>query len=646
MNGCPPRSAQAQAVAAPRDERPIVWLLAVLLVAMACWNSREVLSFDFVGRDDDINLYFNPHLGPPSAQSLTWMFTDIAYMRRYVPLGWLGFASVYEFSGLSPVGYHAANLGLHGANTLLVYALLLVLVRRFGESPEPRWQPIAAAMGAALWSWHPFRAETIGWSSGLFYGAAGFWAFLSLLAYLRVSTIGLTGRQRARWLVAAALFYTLSIFTYPVGIALALVFIVIDLAEWQSGKKVGSPGWRRLAIEKLVFLLPGAAMMALTVIGRFEVSAFWPRPPTWDEFTLLQRVVQACAVWSYYVWKTGWPVGLTLAPTWLFSVDPFRPIFAASTVFVVGVTALLAVRRRWRNGLLLWVAYLALLAPLVGFTDHPHFSSDRYSYLAGVAISVVVVFGVLACRHLLRAVFVATACLALLGLGWLQRAQLQVWQDTDTLMARTLAQSDDVEFSTDNYHKWAMFHAHRGRLVRAREILAAADRAAPEHPRVRALRQELVAYAQPEENSSGSRPRPSASQLHTKLALDFSRAGRVAEAHEHFRLARRLAPTSGTLAFNWAVLCAMTGEPSRSLALYFSALGGAATDRPSVPARVRLLMLIADSFHATNQAPPALRAARAAVRLAQVSADPDLVGRARAQLERVGPGRMRADAVP
>jgi hypothetical protein len=191
-----------------------------------------------------------------------------------------------------------------------------------------------------------------------------------------------------------------------------------------------------------------------------------------------------------------------------------------------------------------------------------------------------------------------------------------------------------------------MFHAHRGRLGRAREILAVAERAEPNHRRIVALRQDLAVYATPEGTSSGVRPRPSASQLHAKLAMDFSRAGRTTEAHEHFRAARRLAPTSGILAFNWAVWCAVTGEPVQGLHLYFHAIGATATDPPALPAQVRLLMLIADSFHERNDPVLATRAAGAAVRLAQTTSDPNLAGPPKAQLERYRQAMSRAAARP
>jgi Tfp pilus assembly protein PilF len=122
--------------------------------------------------------------------------------------------------------------------------------------------------------------------------------------------------------------------------------------------------------------------------------------------------------------------------------------------------------------------------------------------------------------------------------------------------------------------------------------------------------------------------------FHGRLAVDFSRAGRTAEAREHFQAARRLAPESGALAFNWATFSAATGQPELSLHLYLCATRTPAADRPALPDQVRLLTLIADSFFATHQTAAAIRSAEAALRLARTSPEPGLTRRPEEQLAR------------
>jgi len=611
---------------APGSGRLAGWC-AFCLGLVALWSCLDTLEFDFVARDDDINLYFNPYLGPPGMDSLSWMFTDLSYMRRYVPLGWLSFSAVYQFSGLSPVGYHAANALLHVLNTLLVFAILHHVSCRFVPGAAAGRRVAAVTIVSALWALHPLRAETIGWASGLLYGMAGFWAFLGTLAYLPLVGPALATSRRGAAVAISALCYTLSILTYPIAIALPFVFLALDFIDRTRPEHAPRRFWW-LAIEKLAFLVPGGIVAACTVLGRFESSAFWPRPPTWEEFSLAQRVAQGFAVWSCYLWKTVWPAGLTQAPTWLFDVRPLSPLFLGSAFLVSGITVLLAARRPWRNALLLWLGYLVLLLPMLGFTDHPHFASDRYAYLASVVLSAAVLLLVLRTSPRLQVPALAILAAATVTLGWFQRRQLAVWQNTDTLFAETIEHSTDRDFTADNYRKWVLFHLHRGELDAAHRIIGAAEGAVGDHPYVVAVRAEVATVASDPER------RPLASSLHEKLAIDFSRRGRVREAHEHFAAARRLAPNVSSVAFNWAVFSALAGDPGQALRLHLWISAPAATERPDVPAQLRLLGLVAEAFSHRREPRLAATVARAALTLAESSRDTQLLHATRERLVR------------
>lgn len=598
---------------------------AVCLALVALWSGLDTLAFDFVARDDDINIYFNPHLGPPGKDSVGWMFTDLSYMRRYVPLGWLSFAVVYQFSGLSPVGYHAANVLVHVVNSLLVFAILLHVVCRFVPDVAAGRRLAAVTIASALWAIHPLRAETIGWASGLLYGMAGFWALLSILAYLPLVGPAPTSTRRGAALAGSALCYTFSVLTYPIAIALPFAFLALDFVSRAPLQDPPGRRWR-LAGEKLAFLIPGGVVAACTVLGRFETSAFWPRPPTWEEFSLAQRVAQGFAVWACYLWKTAWPVGLTQAPTWLFDVRPLSPLFLCSMLMVSGITGLLAARCRWRNALLLWLTYLILLLPMLGFTDHPHFASDRYSYLASVVFSAAVLLLVLRASPRLQGLALVILTVAAVTFGWLQRRQLAVWQNTDMLFAQTIEHSTDWDFTADNYRKWVLFHLHRGQRDAADRVLSAAESAVAGHPHIVAVRAEVAAVA------ADPGRRPLASSLHEKIAIDFSRHGRVREAHEHFAAARRLAPNKSSIAFNWAVFSALTGDPGRALRLHLWISAPTAAERPVVPAQLRLLGLVADAYSHRREPRLAATVARAALALAESSRDPQLLHSTRERL--------------
>ena len=183
------------------DARLTAWLcLAALLLAAVAVNMR-VLDFGFLYlRDDDVNITLNPHMGGLGAARLHWMFTDWSYVRRYIPLGWLGFSATYEFAGLDPAPYHAVALGLYVLNCGLVFALLLSFMRRLApagrEGGLTPWEAVAAALGAGWWALHPLRVETTAWVSGNLYGQALALLLAALLAYLR--TYSSSGRPHGR----------------------------------------------------------------------------------------------------------------------------------------------------------------------------------------------------------------------------------------------------------------------------------------------------------------------------------------------------------------------------------------------------------------------------------------------------------------
>jgi hypothetical protein len=103
------------------------WLgaaLAILLVSAVWAAFHPALNAEFVQWDDDLNITANPHIRSLNGESLRWMFTDVAYARRYMPLAWLNWAVNFQITGLSSCAFHLGNLLFHTANAFLVWLLI------------------------------------------------------------------------------------------------------------------------------------------------------------------------------------------------------------------------------------------------------------------------------------------------------------------------------------------------------------------------------------------------------------------------------------------------------------------------------------------------------------------------------------------
>jgi protein O-mannosyl-transferase len=372
-------------------------LFVLLILTAVAWTTREIPGFQFLPLvDDDVNIFFNPHLGAPDASRLAWMASDFSYVHRYMPLGWLGFSLVYAVSGLDPAGYHVADIVFHAVNAVLVFLALELLLRRFAESVPERDRIVSAGLAALLWALHPLRVETTAWCSGLLYSRAGFFALISLIARLAELRARSDDRPRRAglWFAITWAAYVASVLTYPVALFLPFCVPIIDRA-WLAGRADALSGARRSARR-------GAAILGVTALGgllltlhaRGTVLSPWGRVPTLGEFTLHSRILQAAYVAVVYLLRTGWPADVRGLPLTLFDPDFPGAVgwIAVAGLIIVSWTAW-RLRRRAPYFAACWLCYLVLLTPNLGLTEHPHTIADRYLYFTSVAFSAALALG-------------------------------------------------------------------------------------------------------------------------------------------------------------------------------------------------------------------------------------------------------------
>src|SRR5437870_5979737 len=167
-------------------------LLGLLGITLAVFGG--ICGHEFVHFDDNVLIYENPHVKGLNWENLQWMFTNVSYARRYMPLGWLSLAIDYQLFGLNPRAYHAGNLALHLANVALLFfllkrLLLLSWARRDSAAiveSEPASAALwCAALGALFWAVNPLRVENVAWASARIYCVAFLCAALWLLAWLK-----------------------------------------------------------------------------------------------------------------------------------------------------------------------------------------------------------------------------------------------------------------------------------------------------------------------------------------------------------------------------------------------------------------------------------------------------------------------------
>ena len=452
----------------------LTWV-ALAIGVFAVWlvfgGARD---FHFVLWDDDHNIQQNTHLGGVTWENLRWMFTDTTYSRRYFPLAWLGWNVEHDLAGLTSRSAHLGNVLFHLLNTVLVFlvikaALRLWLPRENAAGPWPA--NVAATLGALLWALHPLRAEVVAWASGRIYAQAGCFLLVSAWCYLRSleleSSPGSASAGRYRWFSVVAL--ALSLLTYP--LALTFVGLLLLLDWYRPGRPALASGtpWsgqlRAVLAGKIPFFVVTAVILGFTLWSRTNVQGVgWKPPVTLGEFGVIPRFMQACYIWAYYLWKPLLPFHLSPFYTRLISFAPFEWDFVASFLVVGGLTALFFWRRRaWPGVWLVWLCHLCVLIPVLGLTEHPHFASDRYSYVASVPWSVAV--AVVIVRLWPRWIAVLAPGAAIVVLSVLCVQQVGIWRDTESLGLQMVAQMGDHPRRFDIYRRMSVALRDEGKAA-------------------------------------------------------------------------------------------------------------------------------------------------------------------------------------
>ncbi len=158
-------------------------LMAISPAVMVCFAGlglvttalyAQLLAFDFVHYDDLFFVVENARV----KQGLTpggfyWALTS-GSLANWHPLTWLSHMLDVEVWGMNASGHHATAVGLHVANTLLLFAILRGMT---GSA----WRSVAVA---ALFSLHPLHVESVAWVSARGNLLSSFFGLLAMAAWV------------------------------------------------------------------------------------------------------------------------------------------------------------------------------------------------------------------------------------------------------------------------------------------------------------------------------------------------------------------------------------------------------------------------------------------------------------------------------
>jgi tetratricopeptide (TPR) repeat protein len=508
--------------------------LAVFVLTVATFLPS--LRGGFVNWDDNVNFTDNPLYRGLGWEQIRWMFTT-PHSGHYIPLTWLTLSADYLIWGMNPFGYHLTNVLLHAATSVAFYFLALALLGMFAAGDAAGGGVRGCALLAALgFSVHPLRVESVAWLTERRDVLSGLWLVLCVWSYLKAARAK-EGASYRRWLAAALVFYTASLFSKAVGVTLPAVLLLLDIHPLgRIGK--GGAWWRGTARkiwwEKACFLLPAllAGGVLLWAQSRSEVIR------TFTRYEPEVRLTKSFYGVFFYPARTFWPMGLSP----LYPAPEGMEIRAIvyALLFAGGSVMLWRVRRRWPALPLAWGAYLLLQLPTLGIVQWgPHLVADRYSYVPGMVGSILGGGALLWAgrrgmlgTHEWKFLFVSVGLLMGCALDY-QR----IWSDSRLLWEQVLREAPRSFFAQHNLGN-AMLD--RGRFERSLVYFRRGLRMAPVEKRPwehYLCGLALSGLGRREESVEQFRRAisldPGEAHFHAQLGLELTKMGRKEEAFRH-----------------------------------------------------------------------------------------------------------------
>jgi tetratricopeptide (TPR) repeat protein len=539
---------------------PAYWL-ALLAVYCPVWTGGLIW-------DDD------GHLTAPALQSVAGLrriWFEPGATQQYYPVTHTAFWLMHRAWGDATLGYHLANILLHGASAFL----LLLILRRLRVPGAP--------LAAAIFALHPIQVESVAWMSELNNTLSGVLYFGAALAYLRFDV-----ERRPRDYVIALGLFVLALFSKTITATLPASILVV--IWWQRGRL----DWRR-DVRPLVPGFAAAAVAGLVTVW-MERTFIGARGAEFHLSAIERVLVAGRAVW-FYAATFAWPAHLAfIYPRW--SIDTAAVSQVMCPVLALAATAALwwVARTRTRAPLAPWLLFCGALFPALGFVAafpfRYSFVADHFAYLA-IAPAAAAVGAILAAlwsrvastpRMAQATAAVGVAAVAA-TLGALTLHESRAYADADTLYRETIVRNPQCWMCHNNL---GIDEQQHGDIVSAesdyRRAIALYSGAAEAHQNLAVVLQTTgrAAAALPEAEAAvalqGWNP-----QARDVLATTLAANGQIDAAVAQYREAIALAPDRAESHVHLAQTLAAVGRGADA-DVEFKAAGSAGAETPAVHA--------------------------------------------------------------
>lgn len=325
------------------------------------------LKNDFVNWDDDKYITDNYTIKSISSQNIKNAFTKI-YVGNWQPLTMLVYMLEYYFFKLNPSGYHAVNLALHIANTLLVFWMIFLLAEG---------SIFISLLCGLLFGIHPMHVESVVWAAELKDVLSAFFFFISIIAYLYFCK----NSKRYLYFLSLAAFI-MSLLAKPMAVSLPFVLLLADYLKWKRFDK-------KFVINKIPFLLITLIFCVVTILAQKEQGAI----RRGLGYPVIYNVFVACYGILFYIVKLIIPINLSAFypfPTRMTPLPPLDITLAPVVFCIIGAIIFYKARRNKPIvfGLLVYLVTVFPVSQIIPIGSA--LTADRYTYIPSIGVFYII----------------------------------------------------------------------------------------------------------------------------------------------------------------------------------------------------------------------------------------------------------------
>jgi Flp pilus assembly protein TadD len=495
------------------------------VVVITHWPALAAKALSF---DDQQYLTGNALVQNPSWNSAKRFLTEVLEPSTvegyYQPLAMISLMLDYATGGRKNnlIPFHTTSLALHTANTALIIVLLYLL---FGNI----W---AAAAAGLLFGVHPMTVEPIPWVGERKTLLGAFFAFWSLILYVRYARSG-------GWksYLGCFLLYLLALMSKPTSTPLPAVMLLMDY--WplnRLGKKT--------IFEKIPLFVMGGIFACITYISQHRTAVtVLPTKygPEYVPAVLCHNII-------FYLYKIIWPVNLSSHYAFPKPFGLSSPVVLAGVIGTCILIPVLLLSLRFTKAALTgWLIFFVATFPtmgVIGFTTV--IASDKFAYLPSIGLLMALAAFLIWLSRFRKAAVITIFVVMMLAASeaFASRRYLAYWKDSVTLTMHMLTLAPDSAQLNNNLG-YAL--AADGNTKQAIEFYQRALQLEPNYPV--AITNLGCVYADTgnlekavEMHRKAIALRPSLALAHYNLASVYGKLGRHDEAMAEYKKALELNP--------------------------------------------------------------------------------------------------------